>query len=123
MKRRKTKSKEDVLKTLKSNGTAMSHDMIETKIEDYNRATIYRILNRFQEDGIVHRIVGIDGKQYFAICTNCEQKNHSHNHLHFQCTNCKRVECLKEEPRIDLPKNYVMHDFNGLISGLCGNCN
>ncbi|NHN25411.1 transcriptional repressor [Flavobacterium jejuense] len=122
MNRRKTKSKRDVLEALKSKGSAMSHEMLEAVVEDYNRATIYRILNRFREEGIVHRIVGVNGKQYFAICTNCEKENHNHNHIHFQCNTCEKVECLNEELQINLPKGYVLEGFNGLVSGLCSNC-
>lgn len=122
MKRRSTKSKEDVLQALKARGSAMSHEMLEAESEGYNRATIYRILNRFREDGIVHRIIGANGKQYFAVCRNCEKENHNHNHIHFQCNNCEKVECLEDEPKINLPKDYILKDFNALVSGLCSDC-
>lgn len=122
MKRRATQSKQDVLALLNAKGTAMSHEMLEAEIDDYNRTTLYRILKRFAEDGIVHRIIGINGKQYFAVCTNCSQEHHKHDHLHFQCRKCEKVECLEEEPQINLPSGYVSENFNGLVSGLCASC-
>lgn len=122
MKRRNTKSKDDVLEILRLKGTAMSHDMIENEIDGYNRATIYRILNRFCKDGIVHRIVGMNGKQYFAMCTTCKHEEHRHNHIHFQCNNCEKVECLEEEPVINLPKGYTFENFNSVVSGICQDC-
>lgn len=123
MNRRSTKSKEAVLNILRENGTAMSHEMLEAETEGYNRATIYRILNRFREDGIVHRIVGMDGKQYFAVCLSCDHDRHVHRHLHFQCTSCETVECLPYEPTIALPAGYALQEFHGLVTGLCAACN
>ncbi|MFT5164862.1 MAG: Fur family ferric uptake transcriptional regulator [Saprospiraceae bacterium] len=35
-----------------------------------------RFLNRYCEDGIIHRIVADNGKQYFAICVNYDDKAH-----------------------------------------------
>ena len=68
MKRRNTPSKEAILDLLVNTGKAMSRDAIEQKLDlEIDRATIYRVLNRFCEDGMVHRIVAEDGKQYFAV--------------------------------------------------------
>ena len=122
MKRRNTASKQQVLNTLKSYGSAMSHDMITSEITGFDRATIYRVLNRFCDDGIVHRIVGDDGKQYFALCINCAEKKHKHNHFHFRCTQCGKVECLQGEIKVSLPADYALHNFNGVVSGLCSRC-
>ena len=96
--------------------------MLESEIEGFNRATLYHILNRFREDGIVHRIIGIDGKHYFALCSNCEDEKHKHDHIHFQCTECNKVECLKNELNITLPFGYAFKDFNGVVSGVCDDC-
>ncbi|WP_299435027.1 transcriptional repressor [uncultured Maribacter sp.] len=125
MKRRNTQSKTEILEALKSANSALSHDMIREKLSsEMDRATIYRVLNRFCDDGRVHRIVGDDGKQYFALCLNCdeEKKEHNHNHFHFRCLKCGTVECLTKEIEIPLPKGYVSQSFNGLISGICNGC-
>lgn len=46
----------------------MSQDAIEKQLDiKINRATIYRVLNRFCTDDIVHRIVAEDGKQLLYI--------------------------------------------------------
>lgn len=123
MKRRNTTSKIEILTTLKSSDSALSHDMIQAELNTtIDRATIYRVLNRFCDDGLVHRIIGDDGKQYFALCVNCEEKKHQHNHFHFRCLNCGMVECLKNEIEVTLPLGYVSENFNGLISGHCSRC-
>lgn len=125
MKRRKTKSQKKIFNVLKSSGSALSHDMIQSELKsDIDRATIYRVLNRFHDDGVVHKIVGDDGKQYFALCPDCEKKNktHTHHHFHFRCLACEKVECLDDEVSISLPKGYVPANFNGIISGYCRDC-
>ncbi|WP_425236327.1 Fur family transcriptional regulator [Ulvibacterium sp.] len=76
MNRRSTPTKEAVLKLLKESGKAMSQDAIAAEIKiDINRAAIYRVLNRFCEDGVVHKIVAEDSKQYFAVCEKCDSKS------------------------------------------------
>lgn len=125
MKRRATSSQEEILDTLKISGSALSHEMIQSSVSaSIDRATIYRVLNRFCEDGKVHRIIADDGKQYFAICEKCGAKKevHSHNHIHFRCLGCGKVECLKQDLTVPLPKGYkaVMHNL--IIAGYCKNC-
>ena len=125
MKRRNTQTKAEILHILEKEKTPLSHDMLEEKLEaTIDRATIYRVLNRFYSDGIVHKVVGDDGKQYFVICTDCETKHegHTHNHFHFKCVDCGRVECLKNEFDVSLPKGYRAQNFNAFITGYCSNC-
>lgn len=123
MARRKTQSTTEILSALESADSAMSHQMIEEALSiEVDRATIYRVLNRFHEDGLVHRVIGENGKQYFALCDNCEKSDHSHDHFHFRCKKCGTVECLSKEIKIRLPEGYVSENFNGMIAGTCSGC-
>lgn len=123
MKRRNTATKEAVLTSLQRAETALSHDMIQARMEEKaDRATIYRILNRFCDDGLIHRIVADDGKQYFAICNECETNDHHHDHFHFRCRGCEKVECLDQEVSVNLPAGYRYTNFNGVVSGYCREC-
>ena len=125
MNRRNTPSKEAILDLLSGSKKALSQDAIERQLDiEINRATIYRVLNRFCEDDIVHKIVAEDGKQYFAICHNCGEKKrvHSHNHIHFRCLHCGKVECLERDLAVPLPEGYVAKVHNLVISGFCNNC-
>lgn len=63
--------------------------------EAVGRVTIYRILNIFCKDGIIHRILGDDRKFYFASCMNCSEKTHRHYHFHFKCMACRKTERLR----------------------------
>lgn len=123
MKRRKTPSKEAVLSILTTTGKAMSQDAIEKKIDiDIDRATIYRVLNRFCEDGIVHKIVAEDGKQYFAICMKCDKKKLADHHFHFRCTACQTIECLPAPVHFSIPKGYHVESLNCVLTGTCKDC-
>lgn len=123
MKRRNTPSKEAVLDLLISTGKAMSRDAIEQKIDvEIDRATIYRVLNRFCEDGLVHKIVAEDGKQYFAVCMKCDEKKLADNHFHFRCTSCQTIECLPEAVHFSVPNGYNVESVNCVLTGICPQC-
>ena len=123
MKRRNTISKEAVLSILTASKKAMSQDAIEKQIEvDVDRATIYRVLNRFCDDGLIHKIVADDGKQYFAVCTKCEDMKVPDNHFHFRCTNCQTIQCLPSMVNFSMPEGYTVERLNCVIIGVCNEC-
>ncbi len=112
-----------MLKLLRSADCALSHEMIEGELtEPVNRSTIYRILNRFEAEGLIHRIVAEDGRQYFASCAHCDAQGHDDNHPHFHCTACQRLECLPQPLDISLPQGYRPVSLNATISGYCAEC-
>lgn len=123
MKRRNTATKEAVLSVLNETGKAMSQGAIEKKIGvDINRATIYRVLNRYCEDGILHRIVADDGRQYFALCIKCDENQKPLHHFHFRCTNCETIACLPVPVNFSLPNNYKVETVNCVLTGICKDC-
>src|SRR5690606_6595278 len=123
MKRRNTAAKEAVLSVLTSRKRAMSQDAIIKQMDiDADRATIYRILNRFCEDEIVHKIVADDGKQYFAVCVKCDETPIPRNHFHFRCTKCETIECLPSIVNFSIPENYKVESLNCVLIGVCKDC-
>lgn len=123
MKRRNTPTKEAVLEVLTKAGKAMSQDAIEQNIDiDINRATIYRVLNRFCADGILHKIVAEDGKQYFAPSSKPGQQDIAENHIHFKCLVCETIECLHTEVNFSIPNAYIVKDVNCVLTGTCKRC-
>ncbi|RYD58256.1 MAG: transcriptional repressor [Sphingobacteriales bacterium] len=123
MKRRNTASKDAVLDLLTNTRKAMSQDAIERQVTvPMDRVTVYRVLNRFCEDGLVHKIVADDGKQYFAACLDCKIKPLPKNHFHFRCLKCDTIECLNYEVTYAAPKNYKVERVNCLLTGYCGEC-
>lgn len=123
MNRRNTPTKEAVLNLLINSRKALSQDAIERQLDiDINRATIYRVLNRFCEDDIVHRIVAEDGKQYFAICNKCEKPEVIQYHFHFRCLSCDTIECLRVPVKYAVPNGYEVQNANCVLTGTCNDC-
>lgn len=124
MKRRNTESKEAVLALLKNTNKAMSQGAIEESIGiSINRATIYRVLNRFCDDGVLHRIVADDGKQYFALCMKCDENEKSLHHFHFRCTTCDTIQCLPIPVQFSISQEYQVERVNCVLTGNCKDCN
>lgn len=87
-----------------------------------DRVTIYRVLDRLLEEGLIHKIVNSDGGVKYAACTHCTSK-HQHNHIHFSCQKCKSVTCLKDiQPSFKLPEKYQIVDVNFTVTGICALC-
>lgn len=123
MKRRSTPTKEAVLNVLADSKKAMSQEAIMKKVEiNIDRATVYRVLHRFCEDGILHRIVAEDGKQYFAVCIKCEEKKLADHHFHFRCTQCETIECLPVAVQFSLENGYSVESVNCILTGVCKDC-
>jgi len=123
VKRRSTPAKTAVLELLSKSGKAMSQDAIERSMQrGIDRATIYRVLNRFCEDGELHKIIAEDGKQYFALCTKCDGGENIPNHFHFRCRGCQTLECLPTPVQFSIPSGYQVENVNCVLSGFCQDC-
>lgn len=123
MNRRNTPTKEAVLNILKDSKKALSQDAVQQQLDiKINRATIYRVLNRFCEDDLVHRIVAEDGKQYFALCKKCENSEKVQYHYHFRCLSCDTIECLQVPVHYSIPDGYQVQNANCVLIGTCSKC-
>lgn len=120
---RNTEAKKNITQLLSDATSALSHSELVTLLEKKcDRVTIYRVLDRLVTEGIIHKIINIDGVVKYAVCHGCTQ-HHNHHHVHFSCTTCLEVTCLENLiPRIELPVNYTLSDANFMISGICPNC-
>jgi Fur family ferric uptake transcriptional regulator len=120
---RKTTAKSEIQELILSSSVALSHTEIKEVTKGLcDRVTIYRVLERLVEEGIIHKIINLDGVVKYAGCHSCSIK-HNHNHIHFSCQKCKAVTCLDDvEPSFMLPKNYKVSEMNFTLSGLCPQC-
>ncbi|WP_326984400.1 transcriptional repressor [Chryseobacterium sp. MYb264] len=121
---RNTQAKTEILNLINDSETALSHHNIQEKLSNLcNRVTIYRVLDRLEEEGKIHKIVNIDGVVNYAKCHDCEKDHHNHNHLHFNCKKCNSVTCIENVvPKIDIPKEFIVEDYNFIVSGICPKC-
>ncbi|MDR2622787.1 MAG: transcriptional repressor [Dysgonamonadaceae bacterium] len=109
---------------LGDSSSALCYDDFERRIpEKMDKATIYRILQGFCDDGMVHKIQGENGKMYYALCHHCSNEKHNDNHLHFRCVHCETISCMDEPVFISsLPAGYDMLSVSCTVSGYCPNC-
>jgi Fur family ferric uptake transcriptional regulator len=122
---KRTEARLRVLSLLVNKKTATSQPDLESVIGDVDRVTLYRILNAFEEKGIIHKVFDLNGTANYAICSSdCDEHNHNDEHLHFNCTNCKNVYCLDEldMPPIVLPAGFQLERLSFSATGLCPKC-
>lgn len=120
---RKTKSLELVLNEFQSLTTAISViDLIKKLNSKLNKTTIYRILEKLEDDGIVHSFLGKNGIKWYAKCRNCSKSNHSDVHPHFECIDCGKIDCLTVEVKIPSIPNREVRSSQILFQGICESC-
>ncbi len=114
-----------VFETLQSSHLAYSHTELEGTFSKVDRITLYRVLNDFEEAGLVHKIIDMDGVTRFAVCKDsCPHITHSEDHVHFNCSKCHKMYCLEKvyTPVIKLPDGFTSTGINTLIQGVCKQC-
>lgn len=122
IKKRQTAAKKKILAMFDTQQHALSHDMMEEILQgEMDRVTIYRILKSFEEDGLVHKIIGEGNKAFYAKCHSCTS-HHTHNHLHFQCKKCQKVECIHHEVVVPIPTGYLVDNLQLIANGTCLSC-
>jgi len=122
---KKTGPRLRVLSMLSAKNVATSQPDLEGIMVDVDRVTLYRILNTFEEKGIIHKVFDLNGTANYAMCSsNCEEHQHHDEHLHFNCTACNNVYCLEDLalPPIKLPNGFKPTGFTLYASGLCPKC-
>jgi len=121
--KRNTVAKTEIQELVLSSLVALSHSEIQQSLDGLcDRVTIYRVLERLLNDGVIHKIVNVDGVVKYAGCHSCSVK-HYHNHIHFSCQKCKSVTCIEGvEPSFKLPETYRISEVNFTVSGVCPEC-
>lgn len=121
-----TKQRVRVLEEIALDSTAISQPDLEKKLgKEIDRVTLYRILNAYQEKGILHKIMDMNGTANYAVCTSsCSEDHHHDEHVHFNCTSCNKIYCLEvEAPRIKMPKGFTAKTVSSIAYGICEKCN
>ena len=117
-----------VLSYFKESNTALSHANLEQNFnKQFDRVTLYRTLNSFIENGILHKVLDDSGSAKYAVCNDdhCEIHQHNDNHVHFKCLKCHTTQCLHdiEIPAIGHLPHYTIQSANLLLEGICKICN
>lgn len=122
---KKTDARLRVLSMLASKNFATSQPDLEEVMVDVDRGTLYRILNAFEEKGIIHKVFDLNGTANYALCnSDCEENHHHDEHLHFNCVQCNNVYCLNDLdlPDLNLPEGFKSLNFSLSVTGICPKC-
>lgn len=120
---RQTKSVKRILNEFEKEPKALSTvDLIKRLSQDHNKTTIYRVLDRLEDDGVLHSFQGTDGVKFYAKCHGCSKSQHSDIHPHFQCVSCGKMDCL--DVKVSIPKvpNRRVLSSELLLQGHCEQC-
>jgi len=104
-----TTARVKLLEILKEADRPLCYEEIKNDIS-MDKATFYRNISKFEEEGILNAFESNDKKRYYEVKLN--------PHAHFVCVECSRVECIKNID-ITLPKYEIN---NVIINGKCPSC-
>lgn len=123
-KTRNTEKQEQVRNILIESNYAMSaEDIMKSMTVKVNKSTVYRILDRFMQNGFIHSIVDQNGKAFYAPCKTCKEDHTIHNHLHFECQECKEITC-QPNTKVEVPNldGFEIKEAKFLLIGICSKC-
>lgn len=122
---RKTKSVKALLDEFEQNKTALSTlELVERLHHQMNKSTVYRILQRLEDDGILHSFTGQDGRTWYALDnkSSCSHSQQLDTHPHFQCRDCGKTECLSISIPIPEVAEHSIESVSLLLVGRCAEC-
>jgi len=108
----------------KSHKAISQRDLQESPDNIYDRVTLYRVLERLVNEGVLHRATDRSGVIRYALCNHDHKgENCKHHHIHFHCDKCDEVSCLDNIiPGFQLPEGYIIDQVLFTIAGTCKNC-
>lgn len=120
---RRTKSIKILLDEFNNSSDAISTvELIKRHSDKINKTTIYRVLDKLEDDGVLHSFLGTNGTKWYAKCNGCTTTKHLDIHPHFQCNTCGKVDCIPIEVKIpELPNRKVLSS-QILLQGTCEDC-
>ncbi len=110
---------------LKTEGALAHADIEKNTAVNFDRVTVYRTLQTFTENGIIHQIPTTDNTILYALCKDkCEAGHHHDEHVHFICVDCEKTVCMEEVvvPQVKLPKGFVPLQSAMIVKGTCNEC-
>ena len=121
-----TRQRQVVLQEFSKTNSALSQPDLEKRLKgEMDRVTLYRILSSFQDSGILHSILDLQGTANYAVCSSsCSAHHHQDEHVHFNCTKCEKIYCLETKvPEVRIPVSFKSAHVALTVTGLCSTCN
>lgn len=107
---RLTAARLELLEILIKQKKPISYENIKDNIK-MDKATFYRNISKFIDEGIVNSFESNDKKNYFEIKTD--------THPHFICNYCYTIKCIETLDTIRL-QNHTIENI--ILKGKCENC-
>jgi Fur family ferric uptake transcriptional regulator len=120
---RKTQALKSLMEQFEKQSSAISTiQLIKLLDSKFNKTTIYRVLDKLEQDGVLHSFLGNNGIKWYAKCQGCSKSNHKDVHPHFQCVSCGKMDCLHIKVDLPLFPNRKTLSTHVLIKGECESC-
>ena len=108
---------------VKENNALSVVDLLSILSNQMNKTTVYRILHRLEEAGILHSFVDKDGlKRYAKGDQRTSSSNNQLTHPHFLCEDCGISTCLPLKISTPSIPNYIIKSSEQLYLGQCKDC-
>ena len=122
---RKTKSVMALLREFEEVNTALStRELVDRLHDKMNKSTVYRVLERLEDDGILHSFPGQHGLTWYALNSenSDSQSQQMNTHPHFQCKDCGKTECLTISIPVPEIGDHHIESASILMVGRCADC-
>ncbi|MDO6519387.1 Fur family transcriptional regulator [Zobellia uliginosa] len=119
---RKTQSVEFLLAEFQSTEALSAIELIGRLDSKLNKTTVYRVLDKLEDDGVLHSFLDNSGIRWYAKCKSCTKSKHFDGHPHFQCLSCGKVDCLNINVYLPEIPNRQVTVSQILIQGNCEFC-
>jgi Fur family ferric uptake transcriptional regulator len=108
---RLTPAREELMDVFINSSKPLSYEDIKDDLE-MDKATFYRNISKFEEQGFIHSLESHDKKRYFEITST--------PHAHFICSTCNNITCMKLGNDVFDIKGYKIEDV--ILKGVCPSC-
>ena len=121
---RNTKTVKLLLKIFNKENNALSVvDLVSIFSKEMNKTTVYRILHRLENSGVLHSFVDKDGlKRYAKGDQRTSSSDDQMTHPHFLCEDCGISTCLPLKISTPSLPNYIIKSSEQLYLGQCKDC-
>lgn len=123
---RKTQIRVEIIQQFMASDFGLrASEIINSLKANHDRVTVYRALNSFEENGIIHKASEDANGVKYALCGNeCSSDHHEDTHAHFVCDECQNTFCL-DDVKIPQPKvsdELTVNQVTFTINGICKEC-
>lgn len=120
-----TPLREAVLNELIATGKGLSKQDLRNSLKlPYDRSTLFRTLNIFEEKDLLHKVIDEEGTARYAFSPP-DLPKFLKSHAHFYCLRCKSTFCLDYSialAQIQVPEGFQKQGVEMQVRGICKKC-